>query len=225
MRITLSATPFVSDRWGVEIRWFHDRSSQDLSNSNEWSVLMTFGLCDGSKNFRHRFSGFLVKISFCTDTTGSIEWPRLVPRQRTSECLLIHIPHWGLCDQPLSSHQNFLLEVELRQCVFCKEPLSFWFASRLRNFGLLGSEYKYCASLILMPLSQDVPNLRPENCVRVHALLCPLDYLRAPPTIQEDLATGRPILDCHPSSYFGFWFSGGIRSSHLGLLSVTSLLG
>ena len=44
----------------------------------------------------------------------------------------------GPCDQPLSSHQTFLLEVELRQCVFCKEPLSFYFASRLRNFSLLG---------------------------------------------------------------------------------------
>ena len=44
------------------------------------------------------------------------------------------------------------LEAELRQCVFCKEPLSFWFASRLRNFDLLGREYKYYASLILMPL-------------------------------------------------------------------------
>ena len=29
--------------------------------------------------------------------------------------------------------------------VICKAPLSFKFASRLRNLGLLGSEYKYCA--------------------------------------------------------------------------------
>ena len=63
---------------------------------------------------------------------------------------MIHPPHWGPCDRPLSSHQTFLPEVELRQCVFCKEPLSFWFASRLRNFGLMGSEYNYCASLILI---------------------------------------------------------------------------
>ena len=34
-------------------------------------------------------------------------------------------------------------EVERRQCVFCKEPLSFWFAVIIRNFGLLGSECKY----------------------------------------------------------------------------------
>ena len=46
------------------------------------------------------------------------------PRQRAGDCLLIHLPRWGLCDQPLSSHQTFLLEVELRQCVSCKEPWS-----------------------------------------------------------------------------------------------------
>ena len=29
--------------------------------------------------------------------------------------------------------------MELRQCIFCWQPLSFWFTSRLRNFGLLGA--------------------------------------------------------------------------------------
>ena len=48
--------------------------------------------------------------------------------------------------------------------------MSFWFSSICRNFGLLGTEYKYCASLILIPLSWDVPNLGPEKRVRVHAL-------------------------------------------------------
>ena len=47
-------------------------------------------------------------------------------------------------------HQTFLLEVLLLQCVFCKEPLSFWFASRYRNFGVLGSEYKFYASLMTL---------------------------------------------------------------------------
>ena len=88
-----------------------------------------------------------VKSSFYTDKTESIKWQDLVLRQHSGDCLLIYIPHRGLCDQPLLSHQTFLLEVELRQCVFCKEPLSFWFSSRLRNSVLLGIEYKYCASL------------------------------------------------------------------------------
>ena len=39
----------------------------------------------------------------------------------------------------------FLLEALLRQCVFCKDPLSFWFASILRSFGPSVSEYECCA--------------------------------------------------------------------------------
>ena len=38
------------------------------------------------------------------------------------------------------------------QCVFCKKPLLFWFSSRHRNVGLSESEYKYCASFIVLPL-------------------------------------------------------------------------
>ena len=94
-----------------------------------------------------------MRILFCTERIESTEWQDLVPRQRTGDCLLIHIPRWGLCDPPLSGHQTFLHEVKLRQCVFCKRLLVFWFSSRRRNFGLLGSECKYCTSLILIPLS------------------------------------------------------------------------
>ena len=34
-----------------------------------------------------------MEILFCTDKTESIEWQDLVPRQRTSDCLWIHLPH------------------------------------------------------------------------------------------------------------------------------------
>ena len=37
-RTARSAMPFVSDRWGVEVQWFHANSSHDLPNSNELSV-------------------------------------------------------------------------------------------------------------------------------------------------------------------------------------------
>ena len=50
----------------------------------------------------------------------------------------------------------------------------------------------------MLSLSEDVPNLSPEKCVRVQALLCPADCLRTPPAIREDLANG-PNLDCHSS--------------------------
>ena len=44
-----------------------------------------------------------------------------------------------------------------------------------------------------------VPNLSPEKCVRVIALMWPLDYLWNPLTGLEDLPTDRPHPSCHPS--------------------------
>ena len=58
LRATSSEISLVSKRWGVEVRWFHDKPLQDLPNSNELSVSMTFGFCDGSRNFRGLFSVF-----------------------------------------------------------------------------------------------------------------------------------------------------------------------
>ena len=52
----LSAIPFVSDRWGVDVQWFHDKSSEDFQNSSELSVWMTVGFLVGSKNFCKLFS-------------------------------------------------------------------------------------------------------------------------------------------------------------------------
>ena len=72
-----------------------------------------------------------MKSLFYTDMIESIEWQDLVPRQRIGDCFKIHFPRWGLCDLLPSNYQRFLLEV-LRH----KEPLSFWFARRPRNFGL-----------------------------------------------------------------------------------------
>ena len=48
--------PFVSDWWGVEARWFHEKTSHAVPNSTGLSVKATFGLCDGSKNFGKLFS-------------------------------------------------------------------------------------------------------------------------------------------------------------------------
>ena len=64
----------------------------------------------------------LVKSLFCTDRIESIEWQDLEQRQRIDDRFEIHILRWELSDL-LSSHQSFLLEVELRQCVFCKGSL------------------------------------------------------------------------------------------------------
>ena len=108
-------------------------------------------VCATAPRILTNFSPSHVKSSFYTDKTEPIEKQDLyhdsapiVPKSH---------PSLRTCDLPLSKHQCFLHEIELRQCVFCKEPLLFWFASRRRNFGLLGSEYKCCASLISLPLS------------------------------------------------------------------------
>ena len=42
----ISAIPFVSDRWRVEVRWIRDKFSQYFPNSNELPVWMTFFLSD-----------------------------------------------------------------------------------------------------------------------------------------------------------------------------------
>ena len=72
LRTALSAIPFVSDRWGVEVRWVHDRSSKDLPNFNDLSVWMTFGFSDGSKNFRALF--FRVLRNFVLHGYDWIHW-------------------------------------------------------------------------------------------------------------------------------------------------------
>ena len=41
----------------------------------------------------------------------------------------------------LSSHHNYLLEVWLRQCVFCKVSLLSWSSCKCRNVGPSGSEF------------------------------------------------------------------------------------
>ena len=46
-----------------------------------------------------------------------------------------------------------------------------------------------------------VQNLSPEKCVRVFALMWPLDYLWNPLTRLEDLPTDRPHPSCHPSGF------------------------
>ena len=96
-RRTLSAMPFVSDRWGVEVRWFRDKSSHAFPNSIELSVYTTVGACDGSKNFNKLFQSH-VQILFYTGMIVSTVLPSLVPLHRIHDCLEIHFLHQELCD-------------------------------------------------------------------------------------------------------------------------------
>ena len=93
---------------------------------------MTFGFSDGRETFVSSFL-FLEKFWFCTDKIDFIELPNLVTRVHLDDCFDIHILYLELCDLLLSSHQNFLLEVRLRQCGFCKVPLFSWSICRCRS--------------------------------------------------------------------------------------------
>ena len=44
------------------------------------------------------FFGFPSKFCFCTDMSGSIEWPELAPRLQICDCFEIRNYHRGLCD-------------------------------------------------------------------------------------------------------------------------------
>ena len=77
-----------------------------------------------------------VQTLYSKDKIESVEWQDLAPRQRTGDCLQIHVPHWGLCDLPLSCNQTFLLVVKLRQCVLCKRLSLFWFLKQTSKFSV-----------------------------------------------------------------------------------------
>ena len=104
-RTDLLATPFVSDRWGVDVPWFHDKASHAFPNSIELSVYTTFGACDDSKNFKKFFPSH-VKILFCTDKIESIEWlttiayrwssPDSHPSSRTLWSAVIKSPNFSV---------------------------------------------------------------------------------------------------------------------------------
>ena len=104
----LSANPLVSDLCGVDVHWFQENSShssQDLPNSMELSVRMTFGFLVGSKNFCKLFS-VSEKSLFHTDRIVTTALPSLVPLQRIDDCSAIHILHCELCDPQLLKHQK-----------------------------------------------------------------------------------------------------------------------
>ena len=64
------------------------------------------------------------------------------------------------------------------------------------------------ASSVSLPLSQDIPDLILENCVRMHAILFLSDFLWNPLTSQEDLPKDLSKPSCHSSFYLVFWISG-----------------
>ena len=116
----------------------------------------------------------------------SIELSNFLPRQRID----YFNANFVLCCY--SNHHKFLLEVRLRQCVFCKEPWSSWSSSRCRSFGPSGSEYEYCVCPIplflgaLKLVHEKNSRVRPCELEQFHPQHSPQILL----TILADHATG-----------------------------------
>ena len=156
LHTALSAIPFVSDLCGVDVQWFQERSSQDLPNSKELSVYMTWGFLFGSKNFCK-----LLCVSWEVFVLHGYDWIHWVAKSCTTTAYrwycVIHFLHWELCDPQLLNHQNFLFWARLYQHVFCKKPLFCSSSSRYRSLGLSGSECRHCAYPSQVPLLLATP--------------------------------------------------------------------
>ena len=95
--------------------------SQDLPNSQELSVLMTFGFSDGLRNFRK---------SFPSPESFRLARIRLIPLIGWilyNDCITVMVSKLtsftnNFVDLLLPSHRVFLPEVRLRHCVFCMGP-------------------------------------------------------------------------------------------------------
>ena len=116
---------FVSDRWNVEMWWFHDNSSHALPNS-----------CGGSNNFYKLFFRLMRRFCFArirfNPLSGKILYHDSVP------VIVPWFTSLDPCDQPSSRHQTFLHEVELRQCVSLQRTLIILVRKQTSQFWSVG---------------------------------------------------------------------------------------
>ena len=112
--------PFVSDRWSVEVRWFHDKTSHGFPNSIEFSVFYFRSV--------RRFQEFLTSLVKIFILHGKI-WIHWAARScTTTACRWMSLdshPSLRTLWSAIIKSPNFLLEVKLRQCVFCEGPCHF----------------------------------------------------------------------------------------------------
>ena len=98
--------------------------AQDLPNSNELSVWLTFGFIPPVRGTFVNSISSPEKFSSYTGKIQSIDRPNPAPLQHICDCFEIHRPHSELCDLPVLSHQFFCPRYRINhQLAFCKEPL------------------------------------------------------------------------------------------------------
>ena len=94
-------------------------------------------LCVTAPRILTNFSPYHVKSSFRTDKTESIEWQLLVTRQRTGECLLIHIPHWRTSWSADIKSPNFSARSRTSPVRFLQGALVIWVLKQTSQFRSL----------------------------------------------------------------------------------------
>ena len=125
---------------------------------------------------------------FSTDKIETIEWQDLVPRQRTDDCLWIHILVEDFGIRRYQVTKVFPTWWSFASVPSAKSPCYFWFVG------------------ILSPLLQEVPSLIPENCVWVRRQLFHQMFFELRQPVKN---MGQRIVPSRRSFfYFGFGFSG-----------------
>ena len=167
-----------------------------LSQIQSNSLSIQLSVCATVPRILTNFFRFTWRCCCARIKLSPFEWPNLVPRQCTGDCLWIHIPHWELCDPPLSSHQTFQHEIEFRQCAFCREPLSSKFACILRKFRSFGkwAWILWCLDVVATSTRRSKSEWTRELCAGTSNSFTRL-FLWTRATTQEYLPTDRP----HPS--------------------------
>ena len=143
LRTALSAIPSVSDLCGVDVQWFRDNSSQDLPNSKELAVQMTFGFLVGARNFTKFFwVSWEVLVLHGYDCNHCIAKSCNATAYRW--LLLDSLSSLGILFRSSQATQSFRSGHGCTSTFSERGPWKFS-SSRFRNLGISGSESRYCA--------------------------------------------------------------------------------
>ena len=107
LRTALSAIPLVSDRCGVDVQLIPGEIFTSFAEFQGIVSVKWLWVSSRAPRTFASFSLFPVKFLFCTDTTGSIEWPSPAPRLHIGDCFEIHNFQWEPCDLTVIESPKF----------------------------------------------------------------------------------------------------------------------